>query len=109
MAFREYQALAARTAGMTEISTEKRLAVAALGLAGEAGEVADHIKKAIGHGHELDRGELEDELGDVLWYIAEMCNTLDLSLARVAARNIEKLKRRYPVGFDAERSRNRVE
>ena len=106
--FNEYQELALRTAG-NHGDFEKTLMYTALGLNGEAGEVAEYIKKALFHGHDLDRAALEKELGDVLWYLAVMARTLDLSLADIAQHNIEKLARRYPDGFSQERSRNRNE
>ena len=94
MNFTDYQALAARTLGRDR-THEQQLANAALGLAGEAGEVADHIKKHLFHTFPLDQSEVVKELGDCLWY--------------VAATNIDKLRRRYPDGFSGEASRNRVE
>lgn len=96
-----YQQLACRTMG------DASLAVLALGVAGEAGEVADIVKKVVGHGHELDRDKLRKELGDVLWYVATLSRALELDLSDVAGANIEKLLARYPDGFSAERSRNR--
>lgn len=80
-----------------------------LGIVGEAGEVADIIKKHLCQGHDLDRNELMSELGDVLWYIAELCYVSGFSLEDVARRNIEKLKERYPDGFSEEASVNRKE
>jgi NTP pyrophosphatase (non-canonical NTP hydrolase) len=62
----------------------------ALGLAGEAGEVAEKIKKWIRDGN-LDRDAIAKELGDVLWYIAAMATDLDLDLDRIADMNIQKL------------------
>ena len=106
--FNEYQKLALRTAG-NHGDFDKTMMYTALGLNGEAGEVAEHIKKAFFHGHELDREKLEKELGDVLWYLAVMADTLDLALEDIARHNIEKLARRYPHGFSEERSRNRSE
>lgn len=79
----------------------------ALGLAGEAGEVADTIKKAVFHRHPLNRDELVKELGDVLWYVAALCTKLDVNMADVMHANIEKLKARYPDGYSSERSINR--
>lgn len=105
MDFAEYQAQAARTAGMSQANG--RLAVAALGLTGEAGEVAELVKKHLGHGHELEQWKVVNELGDVLWYVAEVCNALGISLDDVADINVRKLQNRYPAGFDPERSRNR--
>lgn len=79
----------------------------AVGLAGETGEVVDLIKKAIFHKHGLDMDALEKELGDVCWYLAALCTKLDLNLADVMKENIDKLRQRYPDGFDFEASRNR--
>jgi NTP pyrophosphatase (non-canonical NTP hydrolase) len=102
MTLDEYQELAARTrndgAGLTN---------AALGLAGEAGEVADMVKKITFHGHAFDTASLVDELGDALWYVAEMASVLGVGLDMVAQANIAKLRRRYPEGFSPERSRER--
>lgn len=79
----------------------------AIGLAGEAGEVADTIKKAVFHRHGLDRNELIKELGDVLWYVAALCTKIDASMGYVMQQNIDKLKKRYPAGYSAEASINR--
>ena len=81
----------------------------ALGLTGEAGEVADIVKKYIFHGHTLDRKEIVKELGDVLWYVALICETIGYSIDEVMCINIEKLKARYPEGFTSEKSINREE
>ena len=107
MTLDEYQALARRTLG--DRPPDQQLANAALGLAGEAGEVADHIKKHLFHTFPLDQGEVVKELGDCLWYVAAMCTTLGISMDHVARTNVEKLRRRYPDGFSTEASRNRVE
>ena len=96
-----YQVEALRTIG----SSDK--AILGLGIAGEAGEVADLIKKELGHGHPADVDKIAKELGDVLWYIATLANEYGLSLSDVASRNIVKLKERYPDGFSSERSVNR--
>lgn len=79
----------------------------ALGLAGEAGEVADYIKKAHLHGHALDLVKLANELGDVLWYVAALARGHGMTLADCANANAAKLRARYPAGFDPERSRAR--
>jgi NTP pyrophosphatase (non-canonical NTP hydrolase) len=79
----------------------------AMGLCGESGEVIDILKKHIFHGHELDREHLIEELGDVAWYLNEAAYALDSSLEEIFDRNIAKLKKRYPQGFDKERSINR--
>lgn len=108
MDFKEYQSLAQRTA-RKEMCLEKRLAVAAIGLVSEGGEAAEVIKKHIGHDHELDVSKLGKELGDVLWYIAEISHIIGYPLELVAKDNIEKLKQRYPDGFESDKSINRVE
>lgn len=108
MEAREYQQQAMRTAS-TDMDERDALTVSALGLCGEAGEFADTIKKWRYHDHPLDREELVKELGDVLWYVARACEALDVGMDVVMQANIDKLRQRYPDGFSAERSRNRVE
>lgn len=109
----DYQQQAARTlidAPDNEYTNEEIMLVwNALGLAGEAGEVADTIKKAVFHQHGLDRDHLIKELGDVLWYVAALCTKLDIPMSLVMERNIAKLRARYPDGWDTERSINREE
>jgi NTP pyrophosphatase (non-canonical NTP hydrolase) len=104
----EYQKLAARTAGAGG-GGDRRLIISALGLAGEAGEFANIVKKLTAHGHDISADVLAEELGDVLWYLAEAATTSGLSLGDIARQNVEKLRRRYPEGFSEERSRNRPE
>lgn len=81
----------------------------ALGLTGEAGEVADQIKKYIFHGHDLNRDDLIKEIGDVCWYVALLCDALEVDLEEVMRRNIDKLRNRYPEGFSEAASVNRKE
>ena len=78
-----------------------------LGIAGEAGEVADYLKKVIHHQHPLDPEVVKKELGDVLWYVQGIAERCGLTLDEVARANIDKLKARYPEGWSAERSINR--
>jgi NTP pyrophosphatase (non-canonical NTP hydrolase) len=103
----EYQNLAARTAGAGG-NGNSRLIISALGLAGEAGEFANLVKKRTAHGHDISPEILADELGDVLWYISEAATACGLSLDALAQQNVEKLRKRYPEGFSEERSRNRT-
>ena len=105
MTFNEYQTLAQRTAN-ADIRVGK-LINGMLGLFGESGECADLIKKHVFQGHNLDEAHLAEELGDVLWYIAETASGLGVNLETIAQNNIDKLKKRYPDGFDAQRSINR--
>ncbi len=108
MNFSDYQSLAARTLGRDR-THEQQLANAALGLTGEAGETAELIKKHLFHDTPLDRDAMVKELGDCLWYIAAFATVLDIEMTEIAEQNIAKLKRRYPEGFDTDRSRNRTE
>lgn len=105
MEINEYQKAALRTAN-SEMSDDLILN-GILGLCGETGEVSDHIKKYMFQGHELDQDKLVNELGDVCWYIAILASGLNVDLETVMKKNIEKLQRRYPEGFDTERSLHR--
>ena len=106
----EYQNLAMRTASSDSTeTTENRLLNGILGLIGESGEVVDHIKKVIFQGHELNTDLITEELGDILWYVALLSDGISVPLDVIMEENIAKLKRRYPDGFDAERSREREE
>jgi NTP pyrophosphatase (non-canonical NTP hydrolase) len=102
----EYQQLAARTSGAGG-NGERRLIIAALGLAGEAGEFANMVKKLTAHGHDIDKETLAEELGDVIWYVAEAASALGIRMGEIGQQNIDKLRQRYPEGFSQERSINR--
>ena len=78
-----------------------------MGLCGEAGECIDLVKKHLHQGHPLDTEKLCKELGDVAWYLAETAWALDIPLESILRGNLEKLKKRYPQGFDSEKSMNR--
>ena len=110
----DYQQQAARTLNVTprlsydtlmaarrSTDDERTLktAIMGLGIAGEAGEVADYLKKVLGHGHELDLTKLAKELGDVLWYVAALATMHGLKLDDIATTNINKLRERFPNGF----------
>ena len=102
MNFREYQTLASRTMKDHE-SPREELSDYTLGLCGEAGEVAESVKKHLYHGQNRGRTEAMVELGDVLWYLAAICETMDCSLDQVARMNIAKLSGRHPgEGFSPE-------
>ncbi len=100
MEMNTYQAQALTTAVYT--SDQQRLICTILGLTGEAGEVAEKFKKIFrdkaGVWEEEDRTEILKELGDVLWYIAVLAETLGLDLETVASTNLEKLKHRMNRG-----------
>ena len=79
----------------------------ALGLAGEAGECADYVKKVVHHEKELDRDHLVKELGDVMWYLSRVADHYDITLSEVMTTNIDKLAKRYPDTFNFEDANNR--
>lgn len=107
MSINEYQELALRTASSTN---KKDLIVnGVMGLNGEAGECIDIVKKHMFQGHSLDEDKLKDELSDVFWYLAIAAKGLGLKLDDIAKHNVEKLIKRYPEGFDADKSINRAE
>ena len=103
----DYQRMARRTAGTKRKSDKMEEAL--FGLAGEVGELCDHYKKYMHQGHDIDYNHMAEEAGDVLWYLAEIADALDVTLEDIARRNIDKLLKRYPDGFDPERSINREE
>ena len=108
MTINEYQKLAMTTLNPA-LSEKDVLINGVMGLCGESGEAIDIVKKWLAQGHELDKETLAKELGDICWYLAETATALDLSLEDIMAANIEKLRKRYPEGFDTERSVNRTE
>ena len=106
MTINEYQQLAMTTLN-PKLEKKDILINGVMGLCGESGEAIDIVKKHLAQGHALDREHLIDELGDIAWYLAETAMVLDVSLEEVLTRNIEKLKKRYPEGFDTEKSLQR--
>ena len=91
----EYQKQAMRTAN----EKCRNISNVGLGIAGEAGECADIIKKHLHHGHAFDKEHFAKELGDVLWYVALGCEIIEIPMEEVMQMNIEKLMKRYPLGF----------
>lgn len=106
----EYQEAAVATMAR-DLEPKIEMATLALGLAGESGEVADLVKKLVGHGHPMSvevHTKLMLELGDILWYVATFAQlVLHRTLSEVATANFEKLRARYPDGFSTDRSLNR--
>lgn len=103
MTINEYQKLAMTTLN-PELDRRDVLINSVMGLCGESGEAIDIVKKWLAQGHELDKSHLADELGDIAWYLAEAATALELPLETVLQANIDKLKRRYPDGFDTQKS-----
>lgn len=91
----------------------ERLLTAAVGMSAEAGEFTEIVKKIIFQGKPVNDENLfhlKRELGDIMWYVAQACMGLNVSLDEVIEMNVDKLKARYPGGeFDVHYSENRVE
>lgn len=105
MTFEDYQIEALRTASF---DSEYPLWLnGALGLCGESGEVADIVKKHLFQGHPLDIDHMAKELGDISWYLAVTAYAIGYDLEQVIHMNVDKLRKRYPNGFDPERSLHR--
>jgi NTP pyrophosphatase (non-canonical NTP hydrolase) len=96
MTFQEYQTFSRKTAIYPD--KDNNFIYPTLGLAGEAGEVAEKIKKVIRDGNGIvsdeKKEEITKELGDVMWYVANLSTELKISLEDVASKNIEKLQSR---------------
>lgn len=103
MLFNDYQKLAMRTRvkGQTNSDSMNNFTYGAVG---EIGECVDVLKKHLFQGHPLNVEKLKEEVGDVLWYIALLCEAAGLNMEDVAEHNIKKLMARYPKGFSAEDS-----
>ena len=80
-----------------------------LGLSGEVGEFNDMIKKWIFHEKPLDVDHAKKEAGDICWYLAMLCESFGWSLDEIMQMNVDKLRTRYPEGFDVERANHRAE
>ena len=110
MTLNQYQTEAMRTAsGMCEKCNDNLILNGAMGLNGEAGEVIDILKKYMFQGHKLDTEHIAKELGDCLWYIAVCAKGTGYTLDEIAEMNKEKLRKRYPDGFEADKSLHRAE
>ena len=105
MTIREYQELARRTQNPA-LCPEYKLEHATWGLAAEVGEVVGLLQK-MRQGHELKLDDMRKEIGDCGWMLGELCDCFGFDMEEVFAENIEKLRRRYPNGFEAERSVHR--
>jgi len=107
MQLNEYQHEALRTA--YNMNSDYPLMLnGVMGLAGESGECVDLMKKHLFQGHPLDAEHLAKELGDVAWYLAVTAHAIGYDLETVIQMNVNKLRNRYPDGFDPERSLHRA-
>lgn len=107
MTMNEYQDLAARTINH-ELDWSEVRNHALFEMCSETGEIHSFFQKQY-QGHMIDMEKLAYECGDLLWGLAELCTSLGFTMDDIATMNIEKLKKRYPDGFSAERSVHREE
>lgn len=109
MTINEYQAHALRTESRITADPVPYIRVleGLMGLNGEAGEAIDIMKKVLFQNHEFDREHLAKELGDIAWYLAIAADAIGYDLETILKMNVDKLKARYPDGFNAEHSQNR--
>lgn len=101
----EYQKLAARTINK-KLNMTDQMYHALFGMVGEIGEIHSIFQKRY-QGHQIDIGHVKKEVGDLLWFVAELCTAMGWDLDDVMQLNIDKLKARYPEGFEAENSLHR--
>lgn len=106
MTINEYQQMALRTESPTTDDIDRMLQ-GAMGLCGESGEYIDILKKHMFQGHKLDREHMAKELGDIAWYLAVSADAIDYDLETIFQMNIDKLRARYPEGFETNKSINR--
>lgn len=92
-----------------DLKHKDKMAMLALGLSGEVGELVDMVKKFSYHGHTLEKPEVVKEFGDIYWYIHNLMNELELSHEEIMETNIKKLQKRYPQGFSEQASQRRVD
>ena len=108
MTINEYTQHVLRTASTTEPGMHTLLN-GVMGLSGESGECIDLMKKVMFQGHAVEEKQMAEELGDVAFYLALSAHAIGYDLETVLQMNVDKLKERYPDGFDPDRSRNRKE
>ena len=106
MKVNEYQTKALRTLN-PELNHKDILINGVMGLCGESGEAIDIVKKHLAQGHTLDKEKLAKELGDIAWYLAETAYAIGYDLEEIFQMNINKLEKRYPEGFDSNKSIHR--
>lgn len=105
MKVNEYQKLAARTINL-DLPNDELEKHALFGMVGEIGEIHSMYQKLY-QGHRLNDNHLRKEIGDLLWFISEFCTACEWELEDIMQLNIDKLKNRYPEGFDSDKSLHR--
>jgi NTP pyrophosphatase (non-canonical NTP hydrolase) len=94
---KEYQEACKKTAKVME-DKDKEICNWGLGVAGEAGDVASCIKKEVFHENKKAKDGIRENIGDMMWYVAMICNFYDWSLDDILSENLEKLNERYSSG-----------
>ena len=108
MEIKEYQDKSIRTINKS-LTKEQLISNMVFGINGETGEVTDILKKHLFHGHELDIQHLKEEIGDIMFYLVNLASIYEIDFSEILQINIDKLMKRYPDGFDKEKSINRIE
>ena len=103
----QYQDLAARTINPA-LTHEQMKDHALKGMVGEIGKI-NSIYQKVYQGHEFDEEHVKKELGDLMWFIAEYCTAWGWSLNDICQMNIDKLRARFPNGFEVDKSIHRAE
>lgn len=98
MKIKKYQKWTREAINYGVSKTSDKYLYLALGLAGEAGEVANEVKRAFENGKQLDKSKVIDELGDVFWYVTRMADEYNLTLQELASKNYDKLIKRKSNG-----------
>lgn len=106
MEIQEYQEKALRTCAKLDSNLDDNLHMT-LGLVTEAGEIADVFKKHIAYNKDIDWVNVKEEIGDLMWYVANICNINGWDLREILDTNINKLIARYPNKFDTDKAINR--
>lgn len=106
MDLKTFQEVSTRTFNANLTHNEK-LCNCVAGIFGEGGEVADIIKKYLFQGHSFDKEHLTEEIGDLMFYIVNLANVLNLDMELILEANVDKLKKRFPDGFSTKASIDR--
>ena len=108
MEFKKYQQEAARTDAPLDDNYDKLHAVhMVMGMSTEVGELVDVFKKNLAYKKPVDWVNVKEEIGDLMWYVANFCTKNNIDLEQIMQTNIDKLKARYPEKFTSDKAQNR--
>ena len=108
MEIKEFQLKSTRTLNQA-LPKDMNIVNMCLGAYGEFSEVSELIKKHLFHYHKLDQGHLAEEIGDVMFYLVNLATIFNFNMEDILQANVDKLKKRYPDGFTAKASVERVD